>query len=150
MKTLLTTFSLVMLFTVSSFSQTDADAEYKEVLNTLLEVSGTEANYKVAIDQMLPMFKQQYSSVPEETWMELDKEFKSISIASLVDLLVPVYQKHLTIDDLKEVIAFYNTPIGKKFAEKSPFITQESMQVGQEWGMKIGQKVANKMSELGY
>ena len=35
---------------------------------------------------------------------------------SLVDALVPVYKNHLSIQDLKDGIEMYKTPIGKKIA----------------------------------
>ncbi|MFZ1805726.1 MAG: DUF2059 domain-containing protein, partial [Cyclobacteriaceae bacterium] len=102
------------------------------------------------ISQMFTMFKQQFSTVDEETWTSFETEFKNVSINELEDLLVPIYQKHMTIEDLKELIKFYETPVGKKFALKTPLIVQESMQVGQQWGMKIGQDFAKKMKEKGY
>jgi hypothetical protein len=50
----------------------------------------------------------------------------------------------------EKIIEFYQTPVGKKYAEKTPLIMQESMQVGQQWGMKIGQEFQNKLQEQGY
>lgn len=47
--------------------------------------------------------------------------------------MAPVYEKHLTEADLNEVIKFYNSPVGKKLAGKTPAITQESMAAGQTW-----------------
>ena len=55
-----------------------------------------------------------------------------------------------TKEDLEEFIKFYQTPVGKKFAKNTPFIMQESMQIGQQWGMKIGENFKNKMKEKGY
>ena len=56
----------------------------------------------------------------------------------------------MTKSDLEELIIFYRTPVGKKFAQSSPMLVQESMQVGQEWGMKIGQDFSERMKERGY
>lgn len=65
-------------------------------------------------------------------------------------MLSLVYYIHLNQDDLNSIIAFYTTPIGKKFAQKTPFITQESMLIGQAWGKKIGEALVKKMTEYGY
>ena len=94
--------------------------------------------------------KEQFSDVPEETWNDLEKEFLKTSIDDLVDMLVPVYSRHLTLDDLQKIIEFYQTPVGQKYAEKTPLIMQESMQIGQQWGMKIGQEFQNILQEEGY
>jgi len=96
------------------------------------------------------MFKEQYASVKEETWVSLEVEFKNTSINDLIELLTPTYQKHLTLEEIKGLIEFYETPVGKKYAQKSPLIMQESMQIGQQWGMKIGEEFAKKMKDKGY
>ena len=48
------------------------------------------------------------------------------------------------------MIKFYETPIGKKFAQNTPLIMQESMQVGQQWGAKIFNDFETKMKAKGY
>ncbi|GAB4198018.1 MAG: hypothetical protein Fur004_16070 [Thermoflexibacter sp.] len=68
----------------------------------------------------------------------------------MTEMLAPVYQKYMNLADLRELIKFYQTPTGKKFAQNTPFIVQESMQVGQEWGRKVGQDFAQKIKEKGY
>lgn len=99
---------------------------------------------------MLNMQKQQHPNVSTEIWIELEKEFFKTSMDDLVTMLVPVYKKHMTKTDLVGLIKFYKSPVGKKFAEKTPLITQESIQVGQQWGMKIGQAFQAKMKAKGY
>ena len=116
----------------------------------MLEVAGTEATFKAGINQMFNIFKQQQTNVPDSVWTEFESEFLKTSLDELVEMLLPVYQKHLTRSDLEKVIEFFETPVGKKYAEKNPFITQESMQAGQQWGMKVGQRFQEKLREKGY
>lgn len=148
MKKFISTLSLIFILTNLSFGQTDN--EYRETLQTMFKVSGSEEIYQTAISQMFTMFKEQYSSVKEETWVSLEAEFKNTSINDLIELLTPTYQKHLTLEEIKGLIEFYETPVGKKYAQKSPLIMQESMQIGQQWGMKIGEEFAKKMKDKGY
>ena len=148
MKRLTITILLILLTFGLSFGQ--VDPEFKAVLKNMFEVSGTEETYKTVIKQMVSMFKTQFSDVPEEHWIELEKEFLQTSLDDLVEMLIPVYSKHLTLDDLQKIIEFYHTPTGKKYAEKTPLLTQESMQIGQQWGMKIGQDFQSKLKEKGY
>ncbi|MDG2041508.1 MAG: DUF2059 domain-containing protein [Bacteroidia bacterium] len=142
------TFSLLIFLSVTSFSQ--EDKQYTETLNKMFEVSGTEGSYQAAIKQMFSMFKQQYSNVEVEIWTDLEKEFSKTSLNELTKMLVPVYSKYMTLEDLNELIKFYNTPTGKKYAKSTPLIMQESMQIGQQWGMKIGQDFEKKMKDRGY
>lgn len=139
---------LFALITMLSFGQ--ENNTYKSSLKKLMHISGSELAYKGALDQMISMFKQQQSNVPKGFWDEFSAELNKDAYNQLVNIVLPIYQKHLTEADLLGVIAFYETPAGKKFAEKTPLITQESMLAGQEWGREIGQKVADKLKEKGY
>lgn len=148
MKKIISILTLLLVFTTISFGQVDTN--YRKTLKKMFEVSGTEESYKTVITQLITMFKQQYSDVSDEIWDELANEFLKTSLNDLVDMLVPIYKKYLTQNDLEELIKFYYTPVGKKFAKNTPLIMQESMQVGQQWGVKIGQEFKKKMKEKGY
>lgn len=145
-------YSAILLFILyaSSFAMGQTDKKYTATLKKMFEVSGTEESYKVVIGQMLSMFKEQYSNVDAQIWDELGQEFQKASLDELTTMLVPVYSKYLTQSDLEQVIAFYQSPAGKKFASKTPLIMGESMQVGQEWGLKIGQEFMKKLQQRGY
>ena len=116
----------------------------------MFEVSGSEETYTTVISQMFDIFKQQHTEVDKEIWDELEKEFQKTSISDLIEMLAPVYKKYLSKEDLTELIKFYKTPTGKKFAKNTPLIMQESMQIGQQWGMQIGQKFEEKLKAKGY
>lgn len=141
---------LALFLTISTATFGQVDKEYTQTLKKMFEVSGSEESYQSAIKQMLNMYKQQYSNVKAEVWAELEKEFLKTSLDNLTTMLAPVYQKYMNLEDLRELIKFYQTPTGKKFAQNTPLIVQESMQVGQEWGKKVGQDFAQKMKEKGY
>lgn len=150
MKTSILTVLLFAFVTTLSFGQENETSTYKVSLKKLIQVSGTELAYKGALNQIISMFKQHQSQVPAEFWDEFSIEVNKDAVNQLVNLILPVYQKHLTEADLLGIIAFYETPVGKKFAEKTPLITQESMLAGQEWGKQIGLKVVDKLKEKGY
>ncbi len=139
---------LLALVTTLSFGQ--ENNSYRSSLKKLIQISGTEVAYKGALNQMISMFKQKESSVPQEFWDEFSTEVNKNGIDQLINLILPIYQKHLTEADLLGLIAFYESPLGKKFADKTPLITQESMLAGQEWGKQIGEEVVNKLKNKGY
>lgn len=148
MKKVLTLFTILVLLSFSTYAQ--VDKEYSKTLKQMFEVSGTKESYQAATKQMFTMFKQQYSGVEKDVWNDLENEFSQTSIDDLTEMLVPVYSKYMTKEDLEELIKFYKTPVGKKFAKSTPLIMQESMQIGQQWGMKIGEDFKKKMKEKGY
>ena len=128
----------------------NAQDSYTKTLKEYFEVSGSLNVFKTAVSEMITNMKVMNSTVPEEFWKEMEKEMLGTSIDDLISTLEPVYKKHLTESDLKDVIKFYKTPAGKKLAQESPSLTQESMQAGQRWGQSIAGKVLQKMKEKGY
>lgn len=52
------------------------------------------------------------------------EEMKSIDLESMS---ARIYSKHFTIEEVRALIQFYESPIGKKMLEKTPLIMQESM-----------------------
>lgn len=133
---------------MSGYGQVTDD--YKASLKKMLELSGSVEVFQTAIDQVLTMYKQNKTDIPQDVWAELSAELSKTSLDDLVTILAPIYQKHLTKDDVNKIIEFYQTPVGKKYASKTPMIMQESMQAGQQWGMQLGTKVAEKLKEKGY
>lgn len=65
----------------------------------------------------------------------------------LLDLYVPIYRRHYTKAEIDQLIAFYQTPIGKKSIRVMPAIFQESMQAGQQWSASIMPRFAQKLQQ---
>jgi len=142
---------IILLITISIFSITasfaQADSLYSQSLKKMFALSGSEETFKGAITQMVSMFKQQNTNIDSKIWDELEAEFSNSSMNDLVDMLIPVYSKYLSQSDIEAMITFYQSPIGEKFAKSTPMIMKESMQVGQQWGMKISQEFTRKLEE---
>lgn len=145
-KLLFAGFSLLVSF--NCFCQ--VNSEYGKALKKTFEVSGTEASYKTVIKQMFTMYKDQQDGVPDEIWEEFEREFLKTSLDDLTEMLVPVYQKYMSLSDLNKLIEFYQSPVGAKYAKNTPLIMQESMQIGRKWGEKLGNDFVKKLEEKGY
>ena len=65
------------------------------------------------------------------------------------DLVVPVYDRHFSADELRQLIAFYQSPIGQKMITEQPAVLQESMEAGRQWGMKVGATIAVQLKNEG-
>ena len=143
-------FSLLLCMSFSFTSNAQVDSTYAKVLTEMLEVTGAEANFESAMDQILTLSKSQHDNINEEMWNELEAEIRKISFKELMEMFTPVYQKHLTIEDLQATIDFYKTPAGKRIAEKTPLVTAETMIIAQKWGMELSNKVLKKIEEMGH
>jgi len=123
-----------------------SDAFSKDIFR-LLELTGSAKIGIQVMSQMIASYKQAMPNVPDDFWTELMSE---IDEKSLIDLIIPIYKKHYTPEDIKGIIAFYETPIGKKTISVLPKITEDSMLAGREWGLQIGAKVQDKLTKKGY
>jgi hypothetical protein len=71
----------------------------------------------------------------------------------LVPRRVPVAQRHdhharhFTVDELRAMIAFYESTIGRMVTQSLPVVAQESMQVGTGWAMNRMPEVQRKIQE---
>jgi len=55
----------------------------------------------------------------------------------LIEMLVPIYAKYYTDADVRQMIAFYKTPLGQKIIQNNPAIAQASMLNGEQWGKDV-------------
>jgi len=139
---------LALLGTLSLRAEAPAtdDPGKRADIKKLLELTGTRQLALQAIDQMIGQFKKTMPQVPAEFWKDAAAEMR-MQIDELLDLQLPVYEKHLSHEDIKGLIKFYESPVGKKFVKAQPAIQMECMQAGQKWGQKIGQKIGKKLQE---
>lgn len=114
----------------------------EELARELLEVSGGGALGTQVMTQMIQSFRTANPEVPGELW---DRFLEQADPQELEDMVLPIYVKHLTAEEMEASIAFYSTPIGQSILEKLPVVMQESMQAGQQWGMKLGQQIAEEL-----
>lgn len=131
---------VILALIVTFFTSHSQNESYKDVLLEYMEVQGTLDSFNNSIDQMSQMMGGQIEA--DKLKPIMDEMF-----LSLVDALVPVYKNHLSIQDLKDGIEMYKTPIGKKIAQKTPLITQETMNVSMQWGMEFSSKIQELMQK---
>ena len=62
----------------------------------------------------------------------VEAAFENIRLEDFIDVMIPVYQRHLTKADIEEMIRFYTSPTGQKLLREQPQMMQESMQAAQK------------------
>jgi uncharacterized protein len=144
MKNIAISAFLALTITLSGTCQSQPATE--QSVRQLLIQQGTDKLMMQTLEQIIQSFKSlpQAQGLSSQYW---DSFLADANINELLNLMVPIYMKHFTEADILELLKFYQTPVGQKLIEKTPVITQESMQVGQEWGMKLSQKVFEKLNK---
>ncbi|MDB5202971.1 MAG: hypothetical protein JWQ27_2380 [Ferruginibacter sp.] len=116
-------------------------------IKKLLDVTGAGKMGVQMAESVIGSFKQNFPAVPEDYWVNFRKELNSDTI---INLVTPVYAKYYTDAEIVALIAFYETPLGKKIIANTPLIMQESMEIGRIWGSQIAEKTIENLKVKGF
>jgi hypothetical protein len=79
-----------------------------------------------------------------EVAVKLEQDFNS-RIKELVDDAARIYATHFNEQELKQLLSFYQTPLGQKVIIEEPKALDESMAMAGTWADNFSQDVINKM-----
>lgn len=146
MKKLLWVASLMMVMTASAFAQTANDdaafnAEFEKIL------VATDMNTQMSEAMTMALSKGFGEKIAEAKKAAMEKDISERLVPVMVDEIRKVYREIFTVEDMKNLNAFYATPTGKKMAQSMQRITSSSIESGQKYGpilMEILQKHLSK------
>ncbi|MFX1451034.1 MAG: DUF2059 domain-containing protein, partial [Promethearchaeota archaeon] len=95
-------------------------------IKKLLELSGAKNIAMQSINFMMQTYKEHEPEVYEILAEKIDLE------ELIEDIFIFIYEKHFSDYEIKELIQFYESPIGKKLLSISPKIFQEASLMAQE------------------
>ncbi len=100
-----------------------------------------------ALGDMIENFRQNLPAVPDTFWLEFADRIKT---EDLMDMMIPIYDKYLSHEDILTLLEFYQSPIGQKLISVQPEIIRESTLASRAWGEKIARDVAAELQKQGY
>lgn len=156
----------VALLTVSlaqvTLAQSEIQPEKRAAILQLMAVTGAadlgEQMSQVMAQQMTIALRNARPDIPARAFDIVNEEVQSamsteIANGSFEELVTPLYDKYFSISEIRELLAFYETEIGRKTIAVMPQLTQESMALGQSWGAsigaQIGQRITRRLAEEG-
>jgi hypothetical protein len=84
---------------------------------------------------------------------QLRKDYDS-KRAELLNEVAKIYARHFTEQELKDIVAFYKTPVGKKMIVEEPQALDESLKTAQAWATRFSDEVMERfrveMKKKGY
>ncbi len=126
------------------------EAERKVALDLVRLVTpreSYEAMIKQMINQMIPAMKAQGSQFPPNVEEKMRKAItEAISYDEVIDWTADVYANRFSVGELRELIGFYKTPLGRKLAKLMPDISGEA---GRKMGTIIPQRLPAAMKKHG-
>ena len=124
----------------------DPEAAKVADIRRLLALTGTREMVNQMKAEMMAQFRQNAPTMPKEMFDEMTSELKA---EDLEEAMIPVYSRHFTGADIKQLIAFYESPFGRKVMREMPQILVESNEVGVRWGQGVVTKVAGRWRDQG-
>ena len=129
-------------------AKTPIDPERATAAEAMFSAMEMEKLLKESIEQGLDTQMDQFRQMglPEEGVAELYKEMLAFMVETmdwekLKPEFVRIYATAFTADEMKEIVAFYATPVGKKTISLTPKLMAEGMMIGQK-------KVEERQAEL--
>jgi hypothetical protein len=101
-----------------------------------------------AMEQQIPAQRAVNPRVPPEFWDRFLEQARARR-GELEEGYAALYDRHFSRAEIRELLAFYDTPIGRRFLEVQPVLMREGIALGQEWGSRIGAEVGRTMGGEG-
>lgn len=151
-----TVLAVVFLSVGAAHSQSPAPAPAPDALaaaKELVEASKTADQFKT----LMPLIMQQLKPMVVQNRPAVEKDYDKIApvmmemanerVGQFTEAVAVIYATNFTADELRQVTAFFRTPAGEKFREKTGVIAQESMMMGQKFGEQLMQDVQTRIKD---
>ncbi|AJA69037.1 DUF2059 domain-containing protein [Myroides odoratimimus] len=124
MRKIILAFAMVLVAQFS-FAQDAFKADTKKYM----DLSGQLKTFEL-------LTKELSLNVEETKRADFEKELKA-SMVVLVDKMAEMYMTEFSHEDVKQLIQFYESPVGKKLSDKSEVLFEKGQKVGEEWAVGL-------------
>lgn len=128
----------------------DAVPDYSKALERLLEVSGAKTSLSKMYPALMETMKESLSDVPYDVYVRLEYKMRKFFFKEIINLYTPIYMRYMTIDEVKGLADFYDSPLGRKVAMTMPSLTADLYEAGKTVGKRITEEVFEELAKEGY
>jgi hypothetical protein len=129
------------------------DAGKRADIRSLMDVVGARDAMRQATARQTAEFRENLvSALPERqrdqvvTTLVTDYQ-KKFHADAVSEQLVAIYDRHFTDDEIKGLLQFYSSPLGRKFAAEMPKIAAEAQAANREEGTRTATEVVQQLPE---
>ncbi len=147
--------SLGLLLTLPGHAQVaPLEPAKREDIEQLMVTMNVAGNMKAMSNAMMQSFlhnlRKGRTDLTAEQVQEVVRTTSEVfaeNYGTFHELMVHLYHKHFTATDIQQLRRFYDTDIGKKLIAVTPALTQESFEVGSQWGEVLAPLVQKRVRE---
>ena len=128
------------------------DAQHRAQIKELMRITGSAQlglQFANAVTQdMTRQLRQSRPDIPERAIAAVNQEVRGLfeeRIDTLLERVVPVYEKHFSPAEINDLLAFYRTPTGRKAIAAMPAVMGESVAIGQSWGRALAPEMNRRV-----
>jgi hypothetical protein len=105
-------------------------------------VAGVVEQSKILYLQQNPGLSKDLNEIAAKLKADLNPRLEELNVE-----MARIYATRFTESELKEIMAFYGSPTGKKMLIEQPQAAELSLKFAQEWSIKLSDEVVGKMRE---
>ena len=105
-------------------------------------IAGVVEQAKLLYLQQNPGLAKDLNEIAEKMRADLAPRF-----AELSDEMAKLYATRFTDPELKAILVFYQSPVGKKLLDQQPNVVDDSMKFAQDWANKLSDQVIAQMRD---
>lgn len=151
-KRLLTIAGALLLLVCNASAQAPS-SEAMDAARKLVATLKIADQYRAALPQLMLKLRPVVAQDRPEIEHDYDAmtapgaEIYAPYLASITDQIAALYAQSFTVDELRQIQAFYAGPAGKKYQEKSDALVQASAQIGQDASQKAADELKQRLTE---
>jgi hypothetical protein len=112
-----------------------------EDIRKLLKVSGIHDQLHIVKNNLLNQYSMgfagAYPKMPDAFWGEYYQLIGQQDIDTLVERIIPVYDKNMSHEVIRKLIEMFDTPFWEEWKVKMPAISREAGLIESEWGQAL-------------
>jgi hypothetical protein len=143
--------ALALLWTAPAVAQSapEAEAAAKELIIAMRADQQVKNVFPIIMQQLRPMITQNNPDAARDfdALMPIALGLMNERTVEFVGAIAASYARNFSADELRQVAAFYNSPIGQKLLDKQPALLQESAVISQKFGQGVAADLQKRMTE---
>jgi uncharacterized protein len=136
-----------------SASAQSPSPEAMKAARSLVDTMGLGDQYRA----LLPAILLSVKPVVVQDRPEIERDYDAMA-AMIVDAYSPfygemiqraaaLYANNFTVDEMRQMEAFYRLPVGQKLLQKSQMLAQQTAQIGQDISRKAAEELKLRLTE---
>ena len=127
----------------------DAMAAARSLVVTMKQAD----QYRALLPEILLTLKPQLT----QDRPEIERDYEAMTpvivdafapyVQQMVDQLATVYANSFSVDELKQIEAFYKQPVGQKLLSKDAALEQAATQIGEDGGRKAADDLRTRLTQ---